>query len=156
MAFDPTDFAAIRAAAQQLAGPAPAAPVLVAPAPTNRAGRPEVVGLARRGNIDLSRRPIVHNPDGSISTVRSISIGLDNGQTALIPTVVGNRVVSNDAAIAHYLATGQHLGIFNDENLANRYAENLHAAQAAEYLPPAVAAARRLSAPGGSGARSLR
>jgi hypothetical protein len=89
-------------------------------------------GLLSPGNIDLHSRPVVTNPDGSISTVRSISIGTPDG-TVLIPTVVGDRVVSNDEAVAHYRATGQHLGMFADEAAANAYANTLHEDQAREY-----------------------
>lgn len=82
------------------------------------------------GNIDLLHRPAVRNPDGTISSVRSISIGTDVG-VVLIPTVVGNRVVSNAAAIAYYRKTGQHLGIFRSESAARKYAQLLHEQQAA-------------------------
>ncbi len=88
------------------------------------------VGLVQAGNIDLNNRPRVTNPDGSISTVRSISIDQD-GRTVLIPTVIGNRVVSNDEAIQHYLNTGEQLGIFDNGQNADSYAENLHNSQAA-------------------------
>lgn len=91
-------------------------------------------GLVSPGNIDLTQRPIVHNTDGSISTVRSISIGTDGGEV-LIPTVVNGRVVSNEQAIQHYKQTGENLGTFQGVAQADAYAEALHRQQAAEYLP---------------------
>lgn len=76
---------------------------------------------------------MVHNADGSISTVRSITIS-ENGHAVLIPTVVGNAVVSNKEAIAHYKATGEHLGKFATEEAADKYAQSLHEEQAKEYV----------------------
>lgn len=92
------------------------------------------VGLVEPGNIDLMRRPVVRNPDGSISTVRSISVNFDGAET-LIPTVAidGSRVLSDDEAIDQYLKTGQHLGKFKTPADATRYAESLHEQQAQLY-----------------------
>lgn len=90
-------------------------------------------GMVKPGNIDLTKRPVVHNADGTISTVRSISIEDDNGKTILIPTVVGNKVVSNKEAIEHYRKTGEQLGTFDNEKDANAYAESLHEGQASFY-----------------------
>lgn len=95
------------------------------------------MGQVVAGNIDLNNRPIVKNADGSISTVRSISITDDKGRVILIPTVVGNRVVSNQDAIAHYRQTGEHLGMFANEAAAEKYAQSLHESQAQRYLPGA-------------------
>jgi hypothetical protein len=101
------------------------------------------VGLKEQGTIDLHHRPVVHNSDGSISTVRSISVGTDNG-VVLIPTVVGDKVVSNQAAIDHWKKTGEHLGIFDSEAHANAYARRLHEDQAAEYGPHSEVDLKRL------------
>ena len=99
-------------------------------APVFTAGKP--AGMLSAGNIDLMNRPVAHNADGSISTVRSISIGTDGGEV-LIPTVIGGKVVSNDEAIAHYQKTGENLGTFKNVDAANTYAESLHEQQAAVY-----------------------
>lgn len=97
-------------------------------------GHPE--GLLEPGNIDLGKRPTVHNRDGSISTVRSITITDDQGHAILIPTVVNGRVVTNKQAVAYYKQTGQNLGTFDNEADADVYAQQLHKAQAKEYALP--------------------
>lgn len=87
-----------------------------------------------QGNIDLYARPKVKNTDGTISTVRSISISED-GKEVLIPTVRSglNRIMSNQEAIEHYRKTGEHLGRFKSIAEANKYAEWLHKQQQNYY-----------------------
>lgn len=87
------------------------------------------------GNLDLNARPVVKNANGSISTVRSITIEAD-GKAILIPTVIGNKVVSNADALEHYKQTGEHLGVFDTEANADAYAQSLHESQAKEYAGP--------------------
>jgi len=88
--------------------------------------------LIEPGNIDLTKRPVVKNKDGSISTVRSMSFEED-GMQILIPTVVGDKVVSDKAAIDHYHKTGEHLGMFSSVKAANAYAKKLHEEQDKMY-----------------------
>ena len=83
-------------------------------------------GMIKEGNIDLASRPIVHFPDGSIATVRSIGINVD-GKEYLIPTVSQDgRLLSNDEAVDEFKRTGKYLGVFDSPEASDRYAEALH------------------------------
>lgn len=91
-------------------------------------------GLRQAGNIDLTKRPQVKNADGSISSVRSMSIGTDRGEV-LIPTVSDDgRVMGDQEAIDYYRRTGRHLGIFDTPDNATAYAEAIHNQQA-NFVP---------------------
>lgn len=94
---------------------------------------PAPAGLAEKGNIDLTARPVVKNDDGSISTVRSMSFNED-GVEILIPTVSPDgKILSDDDAIKLYEQTGQHLGKFQTAQQADAYAEELHKQQERMY-----------------------
>lgn len=82
-------------------------------------------GRYGRGNIDLNKRPVVVNRDGSISTERSFSVNID-GKETLLPTVVNGKIIDEDAAIDHYFKTGEYLGRFDTIKEADDYAEMLH------------------------------
>jgi hypothetical protein len=91
-------------------------------------------GLVVPGNINIHRRPVVRNADGSISTVRSINFTDDRGHNVVIPTVIeGQGVVPDRQAIQHYYDTGEHLGKFDTPENASEYAQSLHEQQAGEY-----------------------
>lgn len=127
-----------RAATGATSGPAPTPPpepfALMAAAQMHSEGRlVEPQGQTTPGNIDLNNRPMVKNADGSTSTVRSITVTNDDGSAVLIPTVIGDKVVSNKDAIDHYNKTGEHLGKFESEDAADAYASKLHDAQAKQY-----------------------
>ncbi|MDD5523655.1 MAG: hypothetical protein PHV90_00295 [Smithella sp.] len=89
--------------------------------------------VVEKGNINLSNRPVVKLPDGKIATVFSMSIGFD-GKEVLIPCVSQDgRMLNRDEAVAEWRKTitkekpfGEHLGVFNDIQSADAYAQELH------------------------------
>ena len=86
------------------------------------------------GNIDLDKRPIVVNKDGSYSTVRSMSFQDEKGAEVLVPTVhESGRIMSEEEAIKHYYATGKHLGKFTTPQEATAAAKMIHESQAKQY-----------------------
>jgi hypothetical protein len=82
------------------------------------------LGMTAPGNIDLENRPTVKNPDGSISTLKSLSANFGQGET-LLPTIVGGKVLSEEDAIKHFLKTGENLGTFESPEAASQFAKNL-------------------------------
>jgi hypothetical protein len=91
------------------------------------------------GNINLHNRPQYRQPDGSVSTVNSISFQDENGQEVLVPTIAyddyGNPVqLTDDEAIDRYYRTGEYLGKFNTPEDADSYAQALHQMQEDYYL----------------------
>ena len=93
----------------------------------------EITGLLEPGNIDLNSRPVHKNPDGSISTVRSMSFNID-GKETLLPTI-GNdgSPLTPEQAMSLYQLTGKHLGRFDTPENATAYAKQLHEDQAKQY-----------------------
>lgn len=94
----------------------------------------KVPGQLEAGNIDVSKIIPVNNKDGSKSTVKTISVGID-GQEVLIPTIIGGKVVSEEKAIETYLRTGNHLGKFKTEKDATAFAKKLHEKEATRIAP---------------------
>jgi hypothetical protein len=92
-------------------------------------------GLLSPGNINIHQRPVVHNADGSISTVRSMTFTDNDGSTVVVPSVIAGRgIVGPDEAFKYYQQTGQHLGRFSNADDADAYARALHEQQATEYV----------------------
>jgi hypothetical protein len=97
-------------------------------------GYPYAQAINVYGNIDMLNRPSVVNADGSISTIRSMSIeqsvsfmGVTKTLHVLIPTVHDNGYIMTDAnAIKEYKTTGKHLGKFDTKKDVSRYSIMLH------------------------------
>jgi hypothetical protein len=115
-----------------------------------------ISGLLERGNIDVNHRPLIHNADGTHSTIDSMTVPIgkdgksrqwgspDIAGYALVPSIADGRFLTpdgkipdaknkdaqqqlEDAATAYYNKTGQHLGIFKTDKDADKYANQTHA-----------------------------
>lgn len=107
-------------------------------------------GMLEQGNIDLAHRPVAKNPDGSYSTVRSMSFENNGGQEVLVPTVSPDgKILPNQDAMQLYGDTGQNLGKFDNPQHADMYAEALHKAQEQFYGAQNSAAAPTGDIPAG-------
>jgi hypothetical protein len=99
---------------------------------------PTILGRLKSG------RPIVLNPDGSVSTHRNIVVNLD-GRSYLLPTLYGGRQVSEQQAVALLRQsqgidpdTGQPFPQFDTDEEALAYEQEQHKvleAEVAPYLP---------------------
>lgn len=95
-------------------------------------------GVVAPGNIDLTTRPKHKNADGSISTVKSLSLEED-GVEILIPTIADDgTALTDDQAVALYHTSGKFLGKFTSPANANVYAIALHNQQDAWLAQPTV------------------
>ena len=84
------------------------------------------------GNIDLKQLPVVKNNipnEGGVSTVRSISVGVDRG-TMLLPTVVNGKILSDQQAIKFAIDNGKNLGIYKNNATAEMAAQLIHLSEA--------------------------
>ncbi|GAG20363.1 unnamed protein product, partial [marine sediment metagenome] len=89
-------------------------------------------GMIEAGNLDLSNRPQVANPEaGGTSSVWSMSIGVNEGGkeiTILIPRIRENgEIMSEKDAISHYNKTGRHMGKFKNYESADKYSKEYSA-----------------------------
>jgi phage protein D len=97
----------------------------------------------RPGNIDLTHRPYVLNIDGTVSTVRSITVSFDergaDGKLVrlyyLLPTVSDDgRIMTTKQAITTFRQTDRHLGAYATQEAADDAGEAIHRQQ--EDNPP--------------------
>jgi hypothetical protein len=87
--------------------------------------------MIQAGNIDLTRRPVVHHSDGTVSTLYSGSFSTPKGEV-LVPFVSPDgKMMKPEEAFARYKKTGEMLGMFSKWQDADKYAEMLHNKQGA-------------------------
>ena len=83
--------------------------------------------LRNEGRRVLLRR----DKDGKVngySTTSSMLVRHDDGKFAVVPTVVGGKELSQEDAVRHYAETGEHWGMADDEDSAQKMAQEVHEA----------------------------
>jgi hypothetical protein len=85
--------------------------------------------------LDISKRPIIHNDDGSWSSLVSMGVNLD-GKEVLLPTVSKDGThMTPDEAVAEYKLTGEHMGVYPDWQTSDWAGQRAHEWQAT-VAPP--------------------
>lgn len=88
------------------------------------------IGMISPGNIDYAKEQgPVFNPDGSVSTVKSMVFGNDAGNSVIAPTVYDGGHHSPDEAVARYYKTGKSMGEFRGTDQALEFERALHDAE---------------------------
>lgn len=90
-------------------------------------------------SLNVSQRPAIWNPDGSVSTVSSIGVGDERGEW-VIPTIIGGRRVSNQEATQLW-RVGKNPplgGPFRSVDESNRFAQQFHEQEASRIGVPAT------------------
>ncbi len=88
---------------------------------------PYTQGMSKTGTLDLSNRPKVQLPGGGYQTVYTMTAGIDNGKTVLLPRIVNGQLLSEKDAMNHFRNTGEHMGMFHSQEAADSYDKKLHA-----------------------------
>lgn len=103
---------------------------------------PQPKGMIAPGNTDLSKLPVVGNPDGSYSTVYSTGIQDENpkspyyGKQVLLRGILNGKQTNDRQALAReYYRTGKHLGVFDSGDASTAYGIQLHNDWAAGNIP---------------------
>ena len=83
------------------------------------------------GNLRNEGRKVLfrRNKDGKVigySTTSSMLVRHDDGKFAVVPTVVGGKELSQEEAVKHYAETGEHWGMADDEESAQKMAQEVH------------------------------
>ena len=83
------------------------------------------------GNLRNDGRRVLfrRDKDGKVngySTTSSMFVRHDDGKFAVVPTVVGGKELSADDAVKHYAETGEHWGMADDEESAQKMAQEVH------------------------------
>lgn len=124
-------FSGIQQGMEAIKPTTPTQPVLTTPSVQKPSG------LVEGGNIDLSQQPSVPNKEtGGNSTVWSMSIGTDKGETLISRVTPDGKILSKQEAVDYYKQTGKNLGTFKSVDDADNYAEQLHQDYANGLITP--------------------
>lgn len=91
-----------------------------------KSGPSTAPGMVKAGNIDLTKRPIVHRANGEVSSLYSASFGTPDGEV-LVPLISQDgKVLSIEEAKKQYAKDGKSLGVFKTPAAADEFANFLH------------------------------
>lgn len=85
-----------------------------------------VPGMVVPPTMDPAMNHNAINPNGDVSTIRTIGINVDGLET-VIPTITPDgQFLTNAEAIEQFRRTGRHLGMFRTRQQADEYGQQLH------------------------------